>query len=92
MRYTIEFSDTALFDIERHRKAGDVTVLRKIDKLLKELLEHPASGTGQPKLLKHNFAGLYSRRINQKHRMIYSINNEIITVHVLSLWGHYGDK
>ena len=92
MSYTIEFSDTALSDIEKHRKAGDAVILRKIDKLLKELLEHPTSGTGQPKLMKYNFAGLYSRRISQKHRMVYSIKEEIITVHVLSLWGHYGEK
>lgn len=92
MSYTIEFSKTAQKDIEKHKRYGDKATLRKIEKLLKELLEHPTKGTGQPEMLKHDLAGLYSRRINKKHRLVYSINDQIVTVHVLSTWSHYGDK
>lgn len=92
MSYTLVFSETALDDIERHKKSGDKFVLKKIEKLLKELMEHPTTGAGQPEMLKHDLTGLYSRRINKKHRLVYSINKEIITVHVLSAWAHYGDK
>ena len=92
MSYTLEFSETALDDIEKHKKAGDRVVLKKIEKLLNELMEHPTTGTGQPKQLKHDLAGLYSRWINQKHRLVYSINENIVTVHVLSAMAHYGDK
>ena len=92
MSYSLEFSETALSDIKKHKKSGDKSVLKKIEKLLNELMEHPTTGTGQPEQLKHNLAGLYSRRINQKHRLVYSINEEIITVYVLSAWAHYGDK
>lgn len=92
MNYILEFSETALVDIEKHKKSGDKAVLKKIEKLLNELMEHPTSGTGQPEKLKHDLAGLYSRRINKKHRLVYSIKEEIITVHVLSAWSHYGDK
>ena len=92
MSYTLVFTEIALTDIKKHKKSGDKVVLRKIEKLLTELMEHPMTGTGQPEQLKHNFAGLYSRRINQKHRLVYSINEEIVTVHVLSAWAHYKDK
>lgn len=92
MSYILAFSETALEDIERHKKSGDKLVLKKIEKLLNELMEHPTSGAGQPEMLKHDLTGLYSRRINKKHRLVYSINKEIITVHVLSAWAHYGDK
>ncbi len=92
MNYTLEFSETALSDIKKHKKSGDKSVLKKIEKLLNELMEHPTTGTGQPEQLKHNLAGLYSRRINQKHRLVYSINEEVIAVYVLSAWAHYGDK
>ena len=92
MSYTLEFSKTALKDIEKHKKSGDKSTLKKIEKLLNELMEHPATGTGQPEMLKHDLAGLYSRRINRKHRLVYSIKEEIVTVHVLSAWSHYGDK
>ena len=92
MSYTLEFSKTALTDIEKHKKSGDKATLRKIRKLLNELMEHPTTGTGQPEMLKHDLAGLYSRRINKKHRLVYSIKEQIVTVYVLSAWSHYGDK
>lgn len=46
MSYTLEFSKTALKDIEKHRESGDKVTLRKIEKLLNELMEHPATGIG----------------------------------------------
>mgnify|MGYP006304222275 FL=1 len=92
MSYTLEFTETAIADIEKHKKSGDKAVLKKIEKLLNELMEHPTTGTGQPEMLKHDLAGLYSRRINKKHRLVYSIDDQIITVHVLSAWSHYGEK
>ncbi len=92
MIYTIAFTKTALLDIERHKKSGDRAILKKINQLLNELLEHPRTGTGQPEKLKHDLEGLYSRRINRKHRLVYDIKDEIITVIVLSAYSHYGDK
>lgn len=92
MSYTLAFSEMALADISKHKKSGDKIVLKKIEKLLNELIQHPTTGTGKPEKLKHNLTGLYSRRINQKHRLIYSINDEVVTVHVLNAWAHYGDK
>ena len=55
-------------DIEKHKKTGDKSILLKINKLLNELRQHPKTGTGKPEILKHGFHGLYSRRINKKHR------------------------
>jgi len=92
MRYTLTFSEIALSDIKKHKKSGDKAVLKKIEKLLNELMEHPTEGAGQPEQLKHNLAGLYSRRINKKHRLVYSIDNKVVTVYVLSAWAHYRNK
>ncbi|MGD9162277.1 MAG: type II toxin-antitoxin system YoeB family toxin [Desulfobacteraceae bacterium] len=36
-----------------------------------------------------NLKGFYSRRINIKHRMVYSIDTERKVVHILRLWTHY---
>ncbi len=60
MSYTLEFSEIALADIKKHKKSGDIVVLKKIEKLLNELMENPMTRTGQPKQLKHNLTGLYS--------------------------------
>ena len=92
MNYRLDFSKTALEDIEKHKKSGDKPTLRKIEKLLNELMKHPKTGTGQPEMLKHYLAGVYSCRINKKHRLVYSIKDQIVTVYVLSAWSHYGDK
>lgn len=53
MSYSIELTDDAITDIEKHKKSGDKKILVKIDKLLTELREHPTSGTGRPEKLKH---------------------------------------
>ena len=92
MSYELVLTKTALKDIEKHKKAGDKATLKKLQKLLNELREHPFLGTGQPELLKHELAGLYSRRINKKHRLVYSVEEEQVIVYVLSAWSHYGDK
>ena len=92
MSYTLTFSAIALMDIENHKKSGDKAVLKKIEKLLIELMEHPQTGTGQPEQLKHDLAGLYSRMINQKHRLVYSVDEEKMTVNILSARAHYGKR
>ena len=92
MSYVLEFTKVALADIEKHRKAGDKVVLKKIAKLLNEIKENPTEGTGRIELMKYGLAGKFSRRINYKHRLVYTIEENTITVRVLSLWGHYGDK
>lgn len=51
----------------------------------------PLSGIGQPELLKGNLAGCYSRRISQKHRLIYRYSASD-KVEFISCYGHYSDK
>ena len=92
MSYVLEFTKVALKDIEKHKKAGDKAVLKKIARLLNEIKENPTEGIGKVELMKYGLSGKFSRRINHKHRLVYSIEDEIVTVHVLSLWGHHGDK
>ncbi len=92
MNYTLRFTQIAIKDIERHKKSGDKKLLQKIALLLEELIVNPRSGSGQPEKLKYNFEGLYSRRINKKHRLIYQIEDEIITVIIISAYSHYGKK
>jgi len=55
-------------------------------------MEHPRTGTGKPEMKKYNLAALYSRRISQKHRLVYQIRDETVTVIVITAAGHYNDK
>lgn len=91
MSYQIEFKESALREI-KFLKKSEILAYKKLVKLLEELMEHPTIGTGKPEQLKGDRAGQWSRRITQKHRRIYTINQEIVTVVVISLLGHYGDK
>jgi len=79
-------------DIAKIKKSGDQASGKKIIKILDELMEHPYTGVGQPEALKHELSGYWSRRINQKDRMVYKVEEEIVTVTVLSALGHYSEK
>ncbi|MDR1416878.1 MAG: Txe/YoeB family addiction module toxin [Prevotellaceae bacterium] len=73
-------------------KKSEPQVYRKAMSLIDELWEHPETGTGHPEPLGGNRAGQWSRRITQKHRLIYQINKEEIVVILLSAHGHYDDR
>jgi len=91
MIYTLDFTDFAKRDIALLRKSDSI-LYKKVEKLLAELIEHPTTGTGKPEPLKGNRSGQWSRRISQKHRLIYEIREEVVTVLVLSTYGHYDEK
>jgi toxin YoeB len=90
--YTLTLAPRADEDLDHFTKLGDKSLLRKIEALFDELRNHPETGTGKPERLKGSPSGLWSRRINDKHRMVYQIEKFEITVYVLSLRGHYGNK
>ena len=66
---------------------NDIKLLKKINKLLKEIKRNPFSGTGKPEPLKYKLKGCWSRRINDEHRLVYEINNE--EIRIVSCRYHY---
>ena len=91
MSYKIKFLDNASRDALR-LKQEEPKSFAKLMKMVDELKEHPMTGTGKPEYLKHDKRGVWSRRITQKHRLIYKIINCLVVVEVVSAYGHYGDK
>jgi len=91
MSYKICFTQEAAEDLSKLKK-NEPAAFKKAEELLRELREHPRTGTGRPEQMKHGYKGCWSRRITQKHRMVYSVDDEKITVLVISAMGHYGDK
>ncbi|MBA4300838.1 MAG: Txe/YoeB family addiction module toxin [Cyclobacterium sp.] len=89
MSYGLVFTPKAVEGIEKLKKSGNIPLIKKLKKLLLELSDHPFTGTGQPELLKHDFAGFWSRRLNREHRIVYAVDQKIITVSVISVLGHY---
>jgi toxin YoeB len=87
MNYLLNFSLQAQNDIDSHKKAGNKAILKKLFVLLNELTEHPFEGTGKPEPLKYSLTGMWTRRINQEHRLVYEVLENTILIH--STKGHY---
>ena len=90
--YKIEFKKEADEGLLRLQKSGDKQALKKIDSLLKELKIHPRTGTGHPEPLKYHDTDRWSRHITQKHRLVYDIYEQTVTVEIIQTYGHYHDK
>ncbi|EWH02995.1 Txe/YoeB family addiction module toxin [Halomonas sp. BC04] len=67
----------------------DKRLHKALCKLLREMLrsDDPSSGLGKPEPLKHNLAGLWSRRISQKDRLIYRFDDA--SIYIFAIGGHY---
>lgn len=91
MIYELDFTDTFYSHIEKLR--SNKTLINKIDKFLDEIENHPITGTGKPEQLKgYGERFVYSRRIDQKHRLVYEIFEKEKIVKIISTYGHYNDK
>ena len=91
MIYDVEFKDKAMYDLAKLAKSEPKS-FAKAQALIEELREHPRTGTGHPEQLSGDRAGQWSRRITQKHRLVYEINDNEVIVLVLTSYGHYNDK
>lgn len=68
----------------------DKKTLKRINLLIKDIDRNGNVGIGQPEQLKGDYNGYWSRRINEKDRLVYKIkDNQII---VVACKTHYGDK
>ncbi len=65
----------------------DKKTLKKINKLIKDIERNPFTGIGKPEPLKHDLNGFWSRRIDEKNRLVYRINND--KIEILSCKSHY---
>jgi len=91
-KYFVEITPDAKNDLKGHFKSGNNGIIKKIEKILLQLSETPYEGEGRPEQLKHDFSGYWSRRISQKDRMVYRVEETVVTVFVVSAMGHYKDK
>ena len=69
---------------------NDKRARKKIDTLLEDIARHPKSGLGKPEALKGDLSGYYSRRIDEKNRLIYRFDDE--RVEIVQVGQHYNDK
>ena len=66
----------------------DKRTLRRINKLISDVMRSPFEGIGRPEALRESLTGFWSRRIDQTHRLVCSVDNAQITI--VACRYHYG--
>ena len=88
--YKIEFSEEARKELAKLMKS-DIKAFKKFERLIPELREHPYTGTGHPHQLRY-VNGVWSRKLDKKNRLQYTVDDIRVIVFVISAKGHYEDK
>lgn len=70
-----------------YRQKNDKKNFDRINKIIKDIKRSPFEGLGKPEALKDNLSGLWSRRIDQEHRIVYFIDGDVLVI--LQVRGHY---
>jgi toxin YoeB len=84
------FSDDAWEDY-LYWQSQDKKTLKRINTLLRDIARNGNDGIGRPEPLREDLSGYWSRRINDKNRLVYRIlDSGIIEIHTCR--SHYGDK
>ncbi|MGZ8242710.1 Txe/YoeB family addiction module toxin [Methylomagnum sp.] len=62
--------------LQQHDKA----LLKRINLLIKEIQRDPFVGIGKPEPLKHGLSGFWSRRIDDRHRLVYAVEGGALLI------------
>lgn len=84
----IQFTPTGWAEFQDLLKLGRKLFMRTLD-LIEAVSREPFTGIGKPEPLRHQLAGCWSRRINERHRLVYRVSGQ--TLIILSCIYHYGE-
>lgn len=84
----IQFTPTGWAEFQELLKLDRKLFIRTLD-LIEAVSRESFAGIGKPEPLKHQLAGCWSRRINDRHRLVYRVNGK--TLIILSCTYHYGE-
>ena len=68
--------------------SADRATLRRINRLIDDILRDPFEGIGKPEPLRYAFSGSWSRRIKEEHRLVYLVDKDDVVI--LQARYHYG--
>ena len=75
----LSFADDAWEDY-LYWQQQDKKILKKINRLIKEIQRNPFEGLGEPEPLKYNWSGYWSRRITIEHRLVYKVTESHLLI------------
>lgn len=65
----------------------DRKTLKKINKLIEDICRNENTGIGKPEPLLGDLSGFWSRRVNEKDRLVYKIDEK--NIYIISCRYHY---
>jgi toxin YoeB len=60
----------------QHWQATDRAIVKRVNRLIDDMLREPFSGIGKPEPLKYGIAGAWSRRITDEHRLVHRVQDD----------------
>lgn len=75
----IKFASSAWEDY-LYWQQTDKATLKRINTLIKEIQRTPFEGIGKPEALKHQLSGFWSRRIDDRHRLVYAVEDNALLI------------
>lgn len=73
------FSEHAWEDYQ-HWVETDRQMLRRVNRIIQEIVRDPFHGSGKPEPLKHGLSGYWSRRLNDEHRIVYRVSEDAVLI------------
>lgn len=64
----------------QHWVQTDRATLKRINRLIDDVLRDPFTGIGKPEQLRHVLAGAWSRRITEEHRLVYLVERDDVVI------------
>ena len=64
----------------QHWVSHDRPMVKRINRLVQDIMRAPHDGLGKPEPLKYHYAGVWSRRINDEHRLVYVVDGDDVTI------------
>ena len=84
--YTIKFSKQAEKD---KLKLKNSNLDKNCKNMLNLMMENPFCYPPSYEKLTGELSGLYSKRINRQHRIVYEVDEEKKEIHIIRMWTHY---
>lgn len=84
--YKVMIKNSAKTDLKKIKQSN---LKKQFEAILEVLKQDPYYPNQSFEKLQPKQAGLYSRRINQQHRVVYTVDDETKTVEIYSAWSHY---
>ena len=71
---------TRSWDDYLYWQKNDRRMVRRINDLIKDVEREPFEGIGKPEPLKHQLQGLWSRRSDAEHRLVYEVDEDELRI------------